>query len=139
MKKKLINVMSGQWVTITQDQRDLILQAIGLNKDIAFAFLIKEGPHTVAGGLARSPKIEELAQIFKINTLGHQGKVFIDIVGGDNSIASHQYFNSLVQTLISIDQGRNIFNVTYRVNDIVHPDSCVLVGEELSKDAAWWS
>ncbi|WPY01604.1 hypothetical protein Trichorick_01518 (plasmid) [Candidatus Trichorickettsia mobilis] len=132
MKKKLINVNQGECVVITQDNHNEMIHAIGLNGDIAFKFLIKE-QHIA--GLARSIKIEDVEKLFgryKLDQL--HTKISIDIVGGDSSEASYKYFEDLISTLERIDDKGSIFDITYKVNDDIHPNFCLLIGEELSHD-----
>lgn len=127
-----ISVRQGECVTITQNQHNLTLEAIGLNRDIAFTFLAKG--QKVVGGLARSPSMEQIREIFDPRNLGQPKKILIDIVGGDNSAAARKYFDTLMSTLDQIDGGAKVFNITWRVNDAIHPNYCLLGTEELISD-----
>ncbi len=130
MRKKLVSVEKGQHATVTVHDSNVILHTAGLNRDIAFKFLAK-GQHTI-GGLARSPDLEEVKEIFDFYKLGQPKKIFIDIVGGDSSDAARGYFSALLNTLKQIDGGSGTFNIAWKVNNDIHPDFCLLSGEELN-------
>lgn len=133
MTRQSISVRNGEYVTLTQKQHNVSLEAIGLNRDIAFTFVSKG--QNVVGGLARSPSMEQISKIFDPRNLGGKPeKIFVDIVGGDNSSVSRQYFETLISTIKRIDGGTGIFNITWSVNDAIHPNYCLLGTEELVHD-----
>ncbi len=129
--KKMINVAKGQYAIVTPRDINKTLQAISLNGDIAIKFLA-QGPHTKVGGVARSPSIEQVREIFDPAKLGQPKKILVQIVGGDSSEAAHGYFSALFNTLKQIDGGSGVFNITCTVNNDIHPNFCLLSGEELN-------
>ncbi len=129
MKIKTISVEKGEYVIIKREDQITAVDAMSLNKDIAFSFFIKG---MQCAGLARAVEIFKVKEIFNLFDLDPQlHKVQVNVVGGDDSDESIQYANDLLLKLKEIDDGQGIVEITHSINLEIHPNFCVILGEDL--------
>lgn len=129
MKNKSIEVKKGEFVVIKQGDGTSVALAMDLNSDIAFTFSIK---NYGCAGLARSLEIHKIKELFDGYDLNKiTGKILIKIVGGDCSTEAVKYVKDLLCTFKQIEGSRSIFEISENTNESIHPNFCVLLGEEV--------